>query len=448
MPTRFVVIVPRDILDRLVPKQSEAYGLFARLTDAVTCDVPNGDKKIGLVWGGTAKSQKDWAEEFHMTERSFQRALAILKDEKLVVVHRGQHHSQLAITDCIKKTNRHSVIAHHHWLTGTPDPPKMAELKTPVTTNVAELKTNPVTTKMADHTANMAELTANMAELDEPKNEEVGVDAMPCGERDGREEVLEEAIEERSEPTPKSSPPIPDSTPTPTATPTLDEVCMRLYDIGAKINEHQSPFPGKYRAGVAELLTVYSADEICDAYRVFVRPPPHFDSFAMYHAAKNFVEGGARDIINSTREQKRRDKADHDRWVAKWRQREIDRERAKVEREILEEQEQAGKDALPSSELYQRYELAQKTKDVGPLSLGDERLALRQLRAAALKAPEIEARVSARLAVFDPGHPPSDFSLRQWFGGEDAAAAAVAAAKRSGGKVPTFDAVAAFRAQK
>jgi hypothetical protein len=119
-----------------------------------------------------------------------------------------------------------------------------------------------------------------------------------------------------------------------------------------------------------------------------------------------------------------------------------------VELEVLEEQEQHGAEAPPSSELYQRYHLAKKTKGCYALQLLDERIALDGLRANAAKAPEIREQVNERLAKpFDPGQCPSDWVLRADFGGDDAAAQVPQ--RRSGNqKVPTFDALKAFRESK
>ncbi len=115
-PTRFFAIIPRDILDRLVPKQSEAFGLYAQLADAVTCVVPNGDKKFGLVLGGTSMSQPEWAKRFRTTERSFHRVLGILKEEGLIVVHGGNRGTRIALTDSVKKSKRRETLDRHYWL--------------------------------------------------------------------------------------------------------------------------------------------------------------------------------------------------------------------------------------------------------------------------------------------------------------------------------------------
>jgi hypothetical protein len=172
---RLFVIIPVDVQDRLVPQRSEAFGLYSQLVKAVTCEVAHDGKQFGLVLGGAAMSQGEWAKRFRMSERSMQRALAVLKGEGLAVVHRRQHDTQLAITDSVKRTKRRGKIHSYPWLIGLPDPPDVAELA-----------------------ANMADLAANMAELDDAKNLQLGEDATTCKESRGREKKVEKKVEESS----------------------------------------------------------------------------------------------------------------------------------------------------------------------------------------------------------------------------------------------------------
>ena len=444
-PTRFFVIIPRDIRDRLVPKRSEAFGLYAQLADAVTCNVPHGAEKFGLVFGGALKSQDDWAKRFRMSERSFQRALAALKTEKLVVVHRGQHASRMAITDSVKKVKRRGSIQNFPWVLGHSDPPETAEL---------DSRSDPP--ELAELSAKTADLAAKTADLGESKNAQPIEDAMTYGEQNGWEERTEERIEEiPNKPAKTALSTSLKSTSNPTPNSNLAEVCAKLYTIGKSKNPCQPTFSGKYRIEMCRLLATYSADELCEAYGEFVQD---LDDFQMRNAPKHFAEGGAVDVITDIRERKRlaEEKSRvRDGLLAKWRQRQVNRHRTRVEDEVLEEQEsRCGTEEPASSSLYQRHQLARKITGSYNYEHLDEREALKHLRTEAAVAPEIQNAVEERLTAepFDPGPcPHSDFELEFEFGKPGELTRLDPAPRpQLGGKpkLHTFDALTAFRAQK
>ena len=416
-PTRFFVIIPRDIRDRLVPKKSEAFGLYTQLADAVTCEVPHGDKKFGLVLGGKSMSQVEWAKRFRMTRRSFQRALAVLKSENLVVVHRGQHDTRIAVTDSVKKMRR-VTIEHYPWLLGLPDAPNMAQLNTESDApEMAQQGAN-----MAQLGANMAQLGANMAQLDDGKNAQVLDNALSCSEGDVREYRVEEKVEER-EARPKSSPPSlePKSTPTPTE---IDEICAQLYLIGKNRHSCHSTFSGKQRAEIGGLLATYSRQELCEAYAAFVE---HGDEFEMRHAPRRFIDGGLATVIVPIRAKKLK----REKLVTKWRESEIERRPAKLAWEVVEREErEAGEEYnrwasthskqdtfVPSNPAaYERHELAELVPMSGVNDYHARKAKLFDLRGEASNSPAVQSAVQARLAEpFDPGPPPSDYILESHF---------------------------------
>jgi DNA-binding transcriptional regulator YhcF (GntR family) len=431
--TRLYVVIPLDVLNQLVPKLSEAYGLYNQLANAVTCDVPNSGKSFGLVLGGKSMSQREWAKRFRMSERSFQRALSALKEQGLVVVHRGQHDSKIALTDSVKRGTRRGVLQSFPWLLGHPDPPNMAE-----------------------QSANMAELTAYMAELDDPKNLQVVENTTACTDGDLRDKKVEKKVEEREKPAPKYSLFSSESTPTPTATANdIADVCAKLYAIGKTQNPCQATFTGKHRTEIGRLLSTYSAQELCAGYTEFVKDR---DDFEMRHAPRLFVEGGAVDVILSTRERERvaaEKRRVREGWASKWRQREIDRHRTNVEVEVLEEQEQWGREEPSSSELYQRYHLKRAIMGSHVFEHPEERAALAKLRAEAAKTSQVQDCVNERLASeppFNPGTCPSDYVLQMEFGDGNSSLLLpefIGNRKQSSSKqVPTFDALKAFRESK
>lgn len=182
--TRLYVIVPCDIRDRLLPEHSEAFGLYTRLSDAVTCQVPHGDKHFGLVLGGTSMSQAEWAVRLHTTRSALQRGLKILKKEKLVVTRRGQYDTRIALTDCVKKTKRRGTIQQYPWLLVPSD-------------------TSDVTQADGDSDASVTrqlcpiskQLRPLVTQLDSPKSAQVAEGAMTWEEQHAGDKKVEKKVE-------------------------------------------------------------------------------------------------------------------------------------------------------------------------------------------------------------------------------------------------------------
>lgn len=290
-PTKFFVVIPRDICDLLLPEERAAFGLYAQLSDAVTCGVPHEDKTMGLVLGGSAMNYIEWAKRFRMSQRSFERAIAVLKKLKLIILDRGQRDTKIAVTDSVKRTKRHGKIDHFPWLLGLPEPPNMAGQDDSRTAKNGgtEYKFGGTEYKFGG-----TGLTENPASQD---------DSTSYREEDVREERVEEKVEEstaeRNQTGAQNSiSSLPSSKGKSTSKPEIDRLCAKLYDIGRAVSKYQPTFTAKQRISVGELLASYSSDELCRAYQQHVE---NRDEFEMRQAPKHFVEGGAIDIVTSGR---------------------------------------------------------------------------------------------------------------------------------------------------
>lgn len=74
--------------------------------------------------------------------------------------------------------------------------------------------------------------------------------------------------------------------------PTLDALCVSLYHIG------DQAFTGKHRSALNQMLSEFSFQEIERAYKTFVAGK---NDYEMKFATRDFCEGGAKTIIQSTR---------------------------------------------------------------------------------------------------------------------------------------------------
>ena len=289
--TKFFVVIPRDICDLLLPDECAAFGLYAQLSDAVTCGVPHEDKTMGLVLGGSAMNYDQWAERFRMSLRSFKRAIAVLKKSKLIILDRGQYATKIALADSVKRTKRRGQIDHFPWLLGPSEVPKMARLDSSEVPKMALMVDESGTTGYEVGTTGFTE---NPASQD---------DSTAYKEADVREERVEEKVEkstaERNQTGAQNSiSSLPSSKGKSKSTPEIDQLCAKLYDIGRAVSKYQPTFTAKQRIAVGELLRTFSFDELCQAYQQHVE---NRDEFEMRQAPKHFVEGGAIDIITSAR---------------------------------------------------------------------------------------------------------------------------------------------------
>jgi hypothetical protein len=419
--TEFFYPITESAKNALWPKHNAGLGLYINLVGLVTVEIPDPDdaeRRIGIILSGTQLTDIDLAARVGCDRVKLRYEKGILLKLGILIQRRYSSSYRLAIRYSAKGCQQSAMAPKYAWVGEAIEKSKKSQ-------NRVKRNSLGQANQAAPDSMNCVEPDSLAVERNslavEPDSH-----CLPAQQNQQDEspyKIVDKKEEERDESKPKSSPLYSlNSTPTPTTTPTpnldLDAVCSKLYTIGRKANPCQSPFSGKQRDGIAELLTIYPADELIDAYADYVK---NRDDFEMRHAPKRFVEGGAVQIITSTRDSKRvadQRRSEHDMLVAKWRQRQIDEHRAKLEKDQLELQEQGGRKEPEGSPLYERYHLAMKIRSSGIMASPEDREKLRKLRAEAAKEPAMKDFVDFLVASkpFEPGLCNlNDYSLREMF---------------------------------